>query len=200
MPVEQRKTGERLLQAGLGLMSQEGLSGVTLGRLAQQVGMSKSGVFAHFRSKEDVQLALLEYASEFTAPFILEPAMREPAGLPRLEAFMRSWFGWSARAGLPGGCPIAAAMFELDDIESPIRDKVLQMEAQFRGVLCEIVAHAVRLHELREDLDVEQFVFELCGFYLCHHVSLRFVRDPKADARAQTSLRELIERSRPVPA
>jgi AcrR family transcriptional regulator len=192
----QVNTGGQLLQHGLELMSQHGLSGVTLGRLALQVGMSKSGVFAHFRSKEEVQIALLEYASQFAAPHVLEPALREHVGLPRLNALVRNWFGWAGRAGLPGGCPIAAAMFELDDIEGPVREKVLQLEAEFRAVLGRVVIETVALGELRADLDVEQFVWELCGIYLSHHVSTRFVRDAQADARGQIAFQALLARAR----
>ena len=102
------------------MMSREGLAGVTLGQLEGQVGMSKSGVFAHFRSKDEVQIGLLEHMARFAAPHVVQPAMREPQGLPRLEALVRNWLGWSKRAGLPGGCPVAAGMFELDDAEGPV--------------------------------------------------------------------------------
>ena len=92
--------------------------------------------------------------------------MAEPEGLPRLEALVRNWFGWATRAGLPGGCPAAAAMFELDDVEGPVRDKVVAMEAEWRGLLEGLTRQAVELGHLRADLDVEQFVWELCGIYL----------------------------------
>ena len=196
MPRKQGNTGEKLLDRGLRLLSQEGLSGVTLGRLAQQVGMSKSGVFAHFTSIAEVQVALLDYTAQFVAPRVIEPALREPPGLQRLQALVEHWFGWAGRAGLPGGCPIAAAMFELDDVESPVRDKVLQMEASFRELLTGLVREAVDAKQLRADLDIDQFVWELCGIYLSHHVATRFVRDPKADARGQTAFKALLERAR----
>lgn len=197
MPKRQTNTSERLLEFGLGVLSQEGLAGITLGRLAQHAGISKSGVFAHFSSKAEVEIALLEYAEKFTTPRVIEPTFREPPGLTRVHALIRNWFGWAPRAGLPGGCPIAAAMFELDDVESPVRDKVLQMEGTWRGLLESIVSEAVQLGELRAELDVEQFVFELCGIYLSHHVSSRFVRHPNADGRAQIAVEALIARALP---
>jgi AcrR family transcriptional regulator len=197
MPKKQTNTSEKLLQFGLGLMSQEGLSGVTLGRLAQHAGISKSGVFAHFSSKVDVELALLEYAAAFTAPRVIEPTLRAAPGLARVQALVTNWFGWAGRAGLPGGCPIAAAMFELDDVESPVRDKVYEMQEQWSATIRSIVREAVELRELRADLDVEQFVFELCGIYLNHHVTSRFVRHPDADRFAQRAVQSLIERSLP---
>lgn len=99
-------TRERILRQGLALMSQSGLGGVTLGVLADQVGMSKSGLFAHFRSKEDVQIELLSRMAEFAAAHVLAPSMTAREGLPRLHALVRNWFGWAQRAGLPGGCPV----------------------------------------------------------------------------------------------
>src|SRR5215472_1560687 len=101
-------TRERILRQGLALMSQSGLSGVTLGVLADHVGMSKSGLFAHFRSKEDVQIELLNHMAEFAMEHVLAPSMAAREGLPRLRELVRNWFGWAQRAGLPGGCPVAA--------------------------------------------------------------------------------------------
>jgi len=89
-------------------------------------------------------------------------------------------------------------MFELDDVEGPVRDKVQRLEAEWRGVLAQLVREAVGTGELREDLDVEQFVWELCGIYLGHHVSTRFVRDPSADARGATAWAALLDRARPT--
>jgi AcrR family transcriptional regulator len=198
MPKKQTNTSEKLLKFGLDLLSQEGLSGITLGRLAQHAGISKSGVFAHFSSKADVEIALLDYAAQFIAPRVIEPSLREPPGLPRLNAIVRNWFGWAGRAGLPGGCPVAAAMFELDDVESPVRDKVLQMEEQWRGILITVISEAVEVGDLRADLDVEQFIWELSGIYLSHHVSTRFMRHPKSDQYAQTAVHALLERALPA--
>lgn len=191
-------TRERILQHGLALMSQEGLAGVTLGQLAERVGMSKSGVFAHFRSKDEVQIGLLEDSTRLATLSVVEPALREPEGLPRLEALMSHWLGWAQRAGLPGGCPVAAAMFELDDVEGAVREKVLAMEAEWRSLLRQIVRQAVDLKHLREDLDVDQFVWELCGIYLSHHVAHRFLRYADADVRARTAFQTLVERARPA--
>jgi len=116
-------------------MSQSGLSGLTLGVLADLVGMSKSGLFAHFRSKEDVQIELLTHMAEFTMEHVVQPSMPASEGLPRLRALVRNWFGWAQRAGLPGGCPVAAGLFEFDDVEGAVRNEVLVMESEWRGLL-----------------------------------------------------------------
>ena len=181
------------------MMSQSGLEGVTLGVLADQVGMSKSGLFAHFRSKEEVQISLLEHTAAVGAAHIIAPSMKEPEGLPRLKALVKNWFGWAPRAGLPGGCPVAAGLFEFDDVQSPVRDKILQMEAEWRGLLTKTVAEARSLGHLRADLDIAQFVWELCGIYLSHHAAQRFLKSPDADRRAQTAFQALLERAAPAP-
>jgi AcrR family transcriptional regulator len=178
-------------------MSQSGLAGVTLGVLAEQVGMSKSGLFAHFRSKEDVQIELLSHMAEFAMAHVVEPSMKADEGLPRLQALVRNWFGWAQRAGLPGGCPVAAGLFEFDDVEGRVRNKILEMEGQWRLTLTELVQRAVELGHLRRDLDVDQFVWELCGIYLGHHAAHRFLRSADADRRAQTAFQALVDRAMP---
>ena len=190
-------TRDKILHQGLALMSQSGLAGVTLGVLADQVGMSKSGLFAHFRSKEDVQIELLSHMAEFAMAHVVEPSMTASEGLPRLQALVRNWFGWAQRAGLPGGCPVAAGLFEFDDVEGRVRNKILEMEAEWRGLLTELVRRAVELGHFRHDLDVEQFVWELCGIYLGHHAAHRFLRAGDADARAQTAFQTLVDRAMP---
>ena len=190
-------TRERILDHGLALMSQSGLDGVTLGVLAEQVGMSKSGLFAHFRSKEDVQIALLDHMTTLANAFVVAPAMHAPEGLPRLQAVVRNWLGWAQRAGLPGGCPVAAGLFELDDAEGPVRDKILALESEWRDLLTGLVRDAVSRGHLRRNLDVDQFVWELCGIYLGHHTAHRFFRASDADRRAQTAFRALLDRAVP---
>jgi AcrR family transcriptional regulator len=197
MPNSAVSTRERILHQGLALMSQSGLSGVTLGVLADQVGMSKSGLFAHFRSKEDVQIELLSHMAEFAMAHVVEPSMKAGEGLPRLQALVRNWFGWAQRAGLPGGCPVAAGLFEFDDVEGRVRNKILEMEGQWRLTLTELVQRAVELGHLRRDLDVDQFVWELCGIYLGHHAAHRFLRSADADRRAQTAFQALVDRAMP---
>jgi AcrR family transcriptional regulator len=191
-------TRDRILEQGLALMSQAGLSGVTLGVLADQVGMSKSGLFAHFKSKEEVQIELLEHTAEFATARVVAPAMQVEEGLLRLKALVANWFGWTRRAGLPGGCPVAAGFFEFDDTEGPARDKILEMEGEWRGLLTGLVQQAVDRGHLRRDLDIAQFVWELCGIYLSHHVAYRFLRSADADRRAQTAFEALLERAAPV--
>ncbi|HYR85446.1 MAG TPA: TetR/AcrR family transcriptional regulator [Terriglobia bacterium] len=193
-------TRSRILESGANLLSTCGLSGITLGTLAEETGMSKSGLFAHFGSKEEVQLSLLEHTAQIAGEHVVAPAMLVAEGLPRLKALVKNWLGWAARAGLAGGCPVAAGLFELDDTEGPVRERLLQMEKSWRVLLARHVAQAIELGHLRSDLDIDQFVWELCGIYLSHHASARFVRDPKADKRARIAFDALLERALPKDA
>ncbi len=188
-------TRQRILDTGLAMASQSGLEAVTLGVLASNVGMSKSGLFAHFHSKEAVQLSLLEHSDKYAVPVVVEPAMKSKEGLPRLKALVANWFGWTQRAGLPGGCPVAAGLFEYDDVEGPVHDKIQETEARWRAFLSSLVAQAIACGDLRLDLDVDQFVWELFGIYLSHHVSARFLRSPESDKRAQVAFAALLARA-----
>jgi len=188
-------TRQRILDHGIDLMSEVGVSGVTLGVLATDIGLSKSGLFAHFRSKEALQIALLRRTAEVADRAVVAPAMEAPTGLARLTALVGLWLGWTTRAGLRGGCPVAAAMFELDDLGGEVRVEVAAMEARWRGLLVQLTREAVAKGELRADLDVDQFVWELCGVYLSHHASSRFLKDPQADRRAASAFQGLLSRS-----
>ena len=190
-----RATRQRILESGLAIMSEAGLGAVTFGGLAERVGMSKSGLFAHFESKDEVQLELLDHTVELAGACVVEPAMQEPEGLPRLDAVARRWIGWAQRAGLPGGCPVAAGLFEFDDVASPVRDRIVELEAGWRAMLRRLVVAAVRRGELRGDLDPDQFVWELSGIYLAHHVAQRLARSDDADRRALTAYEALVARS-----
>lgn len=188
-------TRAALLRAGLEIVSVAGVAGVTLGRLAAASDLSKSGLFAHFRSKQQLQIDLLDEAAHLAREHVVEPAMVAPDGLPRLQALVEGWLGWSRRAGLPGGCPVAAALFELDDLEGAVRDHAAALEQLWRNLLRSLVGRAIALGHLHRDTDADQFVWELCGIYLTHHASARFLRDRSADARARTALDALLRRA-----
>ncbi len=191
------QTKDRLLRAGLDQLSVNGLSGITLGQLASATGLSKSGLFAHFRSKEQLQIELLNEMAETANRVVVGPAMQAAEGLPRLAALVDHWFGWAGRAGLSGGCPVAAALFELDDVEGEVRSHAAKLEAHWRELLAGLVLEARSLGHLSAETDVDQFVWELCGIYLSHHVSSRFHRDTDADRRAKTAFSALVKRYQP---
>ena len=191
-------TQDHILDTGANLLSKVGLSGVTVGSLAELTSMSKSGLFAHFKSKDVLQIHLLERSADIAAKYVILPSMSAPEGIDRLRTLVHHWLGWGREAGLDGGCPVAAGMFELDDREGPVRDRLLQMESKWRDLLAQLVRRAIELGQLRSDLDVDQFVWELCGIYLSHHASLRFVRDRNANNRAATAFEALLARAIPA--
>jgi AcrR family transcriptional regulator len=191
-------THQRILGRGLEIVSERGLAGVSLGGLAERAELSKSGLFAHFRSKEELQIELLRAAEEALRREVVLPAMEEPEGLPRLRALVGRWLGWASRSGLPGGCPLYGAAFELDDAEEgPVRDYLAQSQRGWSGMLVGLVNEAMALGQLRDDLDAVQFVWELNGVYLSHHVSQRLTRDPEADVRALAAFETLVASSHP---
>ena len=161
--------------------------------------MSKSGLFAHFRSKEELQVELLRAAEAALRREVVDTVVDVPEGLPRLRALVGRWLGWAARSGLPGGCPLYAAAFELDDAEEgPVRDFLMESKGEWSWMLEGLVRKAVELGHLGEDLDAVQFVWQLDGIYLSHHVSQRLMRDPEADARAHAAYETLIASSLPA--
>ncbi|HEX5848966.1 MAG TPA: TetR/AcrR family transcriptional regulator [Rubrobacter sp.] len=189
-------THQRILWRGLEIVSERGLGGVSLGGLADRAGMSKSGLFAHFRSKEELQVELLGAAEAALKREVVDPIVEVPEGLPKLRALVGRWLGWAARSGLPGGCPLYAAAFELDDAEEgPVRDFLMQSKGEWSRMLEGLVKEAVALGHLEEDLDAVQFVWQLEGIYLSHHVSQRLMRDPEADARALAAFDGLVASS-----
>jgi AcrR family transcriptional regulator len=192
-------THQRILWRGLEIVSERGLGGVSLGGLADRSGMSKSGLFAHFRSKEELQVELLRAAEAALRREVVDPVLDVPEGLPKLRALVGRWLGWAARSGLPGGCPLYAAAFELDDAgEGPVREFLMGSKGEWSRMLEGLARKAVELGHLREDLDAAHFVWQLDGIYLSHHVSQRLMRDTEADARAFAAFEELVASSLPV--
>jgi hypothetical protein len=126
---------------------------------------------------------------------VIEPVIREAKGLPRLTALVETWFGWPGRAGLRGGCPIAAALFELDDIDGEVRSHARRLEETWRKFLRQLVQEAVDERHFSTLVDVDQFIWELCGIYLSHHASSRFLRDADAGLRARRAFDDLVERA-----
>jgi AcrR family transcriptional regulator len=191
-------THQRILWRGLEIVSERGLGGVSLGGLADRSGMSKSGLFAHFRSKEELQVELLRAAESALRREVVDPVVDVPKGLPRLRALVERWLGWAARSGLPGGCPLYAAAFELDDAEEGVvRDFLTRSKGDWPVMLEGLVRKAVDLGHLRKDLDAAEFVWQLDGIYLSHHVSQRLMRDPEADAHAHSAFERLVASSLP---
>ena len=128
-------TKDRIIESALRTASVEGLEGISLGRLAADVGMSKSGLFAHFASKEELQIDVLEAASARFAEIVVKPAMQEPRGEPRVRSLFEHWLVWERHESLPGGCIFMHAAAELDDRPGPARDALVRWQRQWLDVL-----------------------------------------------------------------
>ena len=161
-------TRELILDRAYAMACRAGVEGLSIGGLAGEVGMSKSGVFAHFGSREDLQLAVLDSAGRRFVEHVMVPALQAPRGVPRLRRLMERWFDWSRHAD-DGGCIFLAAANEYDDRPGALRDRVVAQLERWRSELARAATLAVGTGELDAATDVEQLAFELYALALVVH-------------------------------
>jgi AcrR family transcriptional regulator len=177
-------TRAAILDAALGLAAQMGLEGLSIGALAALTQMSKSGVFAHFGSREELQIAVIrEYHRRFEDE-VFFPAIREPRGLPRLAALYERWLHRVALE-IDSGCIYISGAVEFDDRPGPVRDALVAMVQAWHAALERALRIAVDEGHLRADTDVGQLLFEIHGLVLALHHDARFLRQPGAPERAR---------------
>lgn len=193
---EASDTRETLLERGQALASEVGLEGLTLGRLARDVGISKPGIYAHFDSKEDLLRQVLARALEGFVRERVEPALREPPGVPRLRALFEAWLAWTEAGPVPGGCLLVSSAVELDHRSGPLRDDLMGFQRKWSRTLEEAAAGARDEGHFRRDLDPEQLVFELHAIILGFHHFRHLLRDERAGARARYAFEALVGRAR----
>lgn len=189
------ETRAAILDEAAELASKVGLGGLTIGTLAAQTGLSKSGLFGHFASKESLQVDVLERARERFVDSVLRPTLSVPRGEARVRALFEHWLWWQLN-GLSGGCLFVDAVSEFDDQEGPVRSELLRAERDKAESVMTIVRTAVTEGEFAGDLDVEQFAFELEGIMLAHHHSSRMMRAIDAESRARRAFDRLVESAR----
>lgn len=188
------ETREDILTAAGRLAGQIGLDGLTIGGLAARTGLSKSGLFGHFGSKESLQLQVLAHSVERFTAEVIRPALREPRGEPRLLALVERWLNWAANAG---GCPISAASFEYDDRPGPVRDRLVRAQRDWLDTVAMIVESGVSEGHFRPDLDPRQLAQDLEGVMLAFHLTSRLLDDPEAATRTRRSVAALLAAARP---
>jgi AcrR family transcriptional regulator len=197
-PVTPTTKGEQtraaILDAAFRLASRLGLEGLTIGSLADETGMSKSGLFAHFGSREGLQLAVLEHAAQLYGERVFSPALKIDRGLPRLRALFERWLDWASASGLPGGCIMISAANEYDDRPGPIRDAVIAYQRRGSAISERAVRLAIEEGHLRTDTDPEQIAFELLGIVLASHNHRRLLGDGEARKRALVAFDQLVAR------
>lgn len=184
-------TRAAIVEAALQAASRDGLEGLTIGTLAEQMRMSKSGVFAHFGSREELQLAVLkEYVHRFVDD-VLRPAVSKPRGLPRLEAILERWVAFLARE-MMRGCIMIAGAVEYDDVPGPQRDEMVAIITGWKHELVIAIRQAVAEGHLQARVDAHQLVFEIYGLMLAMHQDARLLRSADSAKRARAGLRRLI--------
>jgi AcrR family transcriptional regulator len=186
------RTRAAILDEALKLVSKSGLDGLTIGTLADATGMSKSGLFAHFGSREELLLAVLEHGQQEFVEVVLKPALDKPRGVPRLKAMFVNWLDWTESADLPGGCPMIGGASEFDDKPGSVRDMLASGQRAWIETLKRAVQQAVEEGQLAPSTDPEQIAFEMFGIALVVHHHRRLLGYPKARARALDALERLI--------
>lgn len=190
-------TRAAILRAAVTAASVDGLAGLSIGRLAVITGLSKSGLFAHFGSKEALQKAVLEQAAENFRRDVILPALRATGGMARLRALFEHWVAWAASDALAGGCPLFGASVELDDRPGELRDYLAARQRAWLDCIAAAAERGAKEGALRADLDGEQFAFEFHGLALAFHCAHRLLDDASARARAAAAFDRLVASARP---
>jgi len=189
------QTRAAILDAALQLASREGLEGLTIGVLAEQLGMSKSGVFAHFGSREDLQIGVLKLYNHQFEQEVFYPSLRLPRGLPRLESLFARWVARVSKE-IDSGCIYISGAVEYDDRPGAIREHLVDMVRSWQAALQRAASQAIEEGHLRDDVDPAQLVFEMYGLVLALHHDARFICRPGSVQRAQTGFTRLVRFSR----
>ncbi len=193
------KTRKEIVERALDLAGKVGLEGVSLGVLAADAGLSKSGLFAHFKSKEALQLEVLKEAVEWFTGIVVRPALNAPRGEPRVRALFGGYMSWIMGRVPKGGCIFMALGHEYDDRPGAVRDLLVKSQHDWRNTIMRVAETAIAGGQFRPGLDLEQFAYDFMGIGMAFDYTNKLLQDPKAHDKAQAAFEALIERSR-VPA
>lgn len=180
-----------ILEAGLEMAGRLSLESVTIGGLAKATNMSKSGLFGHFQSKENLQIMILEFASRFFAESVILPALKIEAGIPRVRAIVNNWNEYGSK--LEGGCIFVHASKEFNNRPGKVKECLLHQQQEWIDCLKRIAQSAVVAGDFREGIDYDQFAFDLysllLGFYYYHEL----LQDSDTKKRQQVALERLLK-------
>lgn len=185
-------TRAAILDVALDLASRDGLEGLTIGLLADKMNMSKSGVFAHFGSREDLQIEVLKLYHHHFEQEVFYPSMKERRGLPRLESMFARWVK-RVTVEIASGCIYISGAVEYDDRPGAIREELVGMVRAWQDALHRCVQQAIEMGHLRSDTDPQQLVYEMYGLILALHHDARFIKRPGSVDRAQLGFERLLE-------
>jgi AcrR family transcriptional regulator len=186
------ETRGRIVDRAYLLAGREGLEGLTIGALADELKLSKSGLFAHFGSKEELQLEVLKEGAARFESAVIKPGLKAQRGLPRLKKLFELWIDWAASPANPGGCIFIAAAAELDDREGRTRDYLAATQRQLISFLSGAVRLCVEQGQIAPDTDCEQIAHEAYGIVLAFHHFKRLLRDPNAEKHARRAFDRLV--------
>jgi AcrR family transcriptional regulator len=192
-----QRTRNSILETAAALATEEGLEPLSIGRLAEETGMSKSGLFAHFGSKEELQLATVEYAAALFVAEVIEPARSAPRGLARIWALCDHMIGYSERQVFPGGCFFAATSFEFNNRPGPVRDRIEEMIRSWLSYLEHAVEQAQEAGELDPNASAREVAFQLDAFAQASNAQYQLFRDPQVFDDARRAIQERLESLRP---
>lgn len=176
------------------MATQWGLESLSIGALAERAGMSKSGLYAHFESKEDLQCQVLDAGAQKFIDEVMAPALAHPRGLPRIEQIHQGWMRWETEV-FTGGCPFIAASIEYDDREGPVRATALAHVDRMVEAVKRAASIAIEEGHFRSDLDLDAYAFQTWSIIVGYHHYARFRRDPKAAEFARQALADLNSQS-----
>lgn len=191
-----QQTRAAILSEALRAASVEGFQGISIGMLAERMKMSKSGLFAHFGSKEELERAVLDDAAERFTDQVWRPALHAPRGRPRVEALFRNTIDWMLHNdALPGGCIFMTLANEVDDKPGPVRDHLVEMQQRWQATLARSAQIAIQEGHFHPNVDPRQFAYELQGIVMAMNYYRRLLRDPGAVQRAERAFADLLARS-----
>ena len=179
-----------VLEAGLDMASQLGLECVTIGNLAKETNLSKSGLFAHFQSKENLQIEILNHAARVFSEGVIIPALKTKAGIPRIRALVDNWIQWTSE--LTGGCIFVSASADFSDRPGRVRDVLLNQQKEWIDCLKRIAQSAVEVGDFRKDIDDDQFAFDLYSLLLGFHLYYNLLDDTETRKRQEAALTRIL--------
>lgn len=185
------QTRSAIVAAACELAARDGLEGLTIGLLAERMSMSKSGVFAHFGSREELQIAVLKAYEQRFVEDVLVPALEAPRGLARLRAMFEHWLAWTALSSA-SACIWISGAAEYDDRPGPVREELVRMVRSWQRELVRAIRQSIETGELRAGTDPDELVFDLYGIILVLHHDVRLLDSPDARSRAQRAFARLI--------
>ena len=196
-PQRGQDTKKTILDEAMKIASVHGIQGITIGELAKKVGMSKSGLFAHFENKDNLQLEILRMASEHFVESVMKPAFKEKKGLPRIEAMFNNWLTFlNDDSTLPGGSIFVSASFELDDRPGVLKDFVQKSQNNLILNMEKAVQLAIDCKHLKSSTNKHDFAWKLYSFVLGYHHFKRMLNHPEAEELMKSAVKELININR----